>query len=215
MFPNLPIPLIGLTGQTGAGKSTAAGILAGLGCGVIDGDALAREAVLPGSPVLAALAQRFGHDIINSDGTLNRGLLASRAFADETARRALNAITHPAITALAAQRAEALCGSRAIVVDAAALLESALAALCDHIIVITAPEALRLRRILARDGLTPEAAQTRVRAQRKMDYHGHTIIENTESEAALRHEMEQTLALVLAAFADGGVAAGRIAEAAD
>ncbi|MCL2301259.1 MAG: dephospho-CoA kinase [Firmicutes bacterium] len=197
----MPIPFLGLTGPTGAGKTTAARILEALGCAVIDCDALAREVVLPGSPVLARLAARFGGDILCKGEILDRALLAERAFASEKARQDLNSITHPAITNLALQRAKALQGKqhvKAIAFDAAALPESELAALCGHILIITAPEDLRLRRILARDGITEAAARRRVEAQRQADYRpppgvGHTIIDTTEGEAALRHALEKAL----------------------
>jgi len=183
---------------------------------VIDCDALAREIVLPGSPVLARLAARFGGDILLEDGTLDRPLLAHRAFADETARRALNSITHPAITALALERAQALQDAKAIVLDAAALLESELAALCRHILIVTAPEDLRLQRILARDGLSEQAARRRIEAQRQVDYRpppglAHTIIDTSEGEAALRHEIERAFH---ALAGNPGAAAGGAAPAA-
>jgi dephospho-CoA kinase len=183
-----------LTGPSGAGKTTAARILEALGCAVIDCDALAREIVLPRSPVLAQLAARFGEDILCKGETLDRTLLAERAFASEKARQDLNSITHPAITDLALQRAKALQAPRAIVFDAAALLECELAALCGHILMITAPEDLRLQRICARDGLTEEAARRRVEAQRHMDFYaraGCTVIENTGSEEDLRRVIEK------------------------
>jgi dephospho-CoA kinase len=202
MAADMQIPVIGLAGPTGAGKSTAARMLEALGCAVIDGDALAREITAPGSPVLAQLAARFGEDICKGE-SLDRTLLAERAFADEKSRQDLNSITHPAITGLAMQRinalqtrGNALQPPRAIVLDAAALLESEWAALCGHILIITAPEDLRLRRILARDGLTEAAARRRIEAQRQVDYRpppglGCTIIDTTEGEAALRHEIEK------------------------
>ena len=195
-----------LVGPSGAGKSTVARILESLGCAVIDCDALAREIVLPGSPVLAQLAARFGEDILCKGETLNRALLAERAFADEKSRQDLNSITHPAITSLALQRAKALQGSP-VVFDAAALLESELAALCGHILILTAPEELRLRRILARDGITEAAARRRIEAQRQVDYRpppgtGYTVIDTTEGEAALRHEIEKAFRAVVGSSGD-------------
>jgi len=190
--------IIGLTGPTGAGKTTAARILEGMGCDIIDCDVLARDITLPGSPVLAELAQRFGEDIVREDGFLDRALLASRAFASEQARQALNAITHPAITALALEQAGRSDG-RAVVIDAAALLESELIWYCNHTIVVTAPEELRLARILARDGITEQAARQRMAAQSHINYHryGHTIIDTSDGEAALKRELEKILAEIL------------------
>ena len=189
MFPNSGIPVIGITGPSGAGKSTAARHLAALGCAVIDGDKLAREITLPGSPVLEQLAARFGEDILN-DGVLNRKLLAERAFSCAESRFALNLITHPAITALAIKQAARLPSTTpAIVIDAAALPESDLIQFLDHMIVIEAPEELRLARVMARDGISEQAALHRVAAQRDIQYIppaglGYTILKSDESEAA-------------------------------
>ena len=188
---------------------------------MIDCDALAREIVLPGSPVLQKLAERFGEDVCKGE-TLDRALLAERAFASEKARQDLNFITHPAITELALTRIKALLtrenalqAPRAVVLDAAALLESELAALCGHILIITAPEALRLQRILARGGVTEEAARRRVEAQKHMDYAsaGCTVINNEGSEAALRHEIEKAFIAVVggAGGSPGGAAAASAA----
>ena len=188
MFPNSSIPVIGVTGPTGAGKSTIAQQLASLGCAVIDGDVLARAITQPGSPTLKILAKQFGEDILDFDGNLNRALLAKRAFCNEESRRALNHITHPAITALAMQQAAKLPpATPAIALDAAALLESGLMPFIDHIVFVEAPEELRLRRIMARDGISEQAAKQRITAQREISYAppaglGHTILKSEESE---------------------------------
>jgi len=204
---------LGLTGPTGAGKTTAARILESLGCAVIDGDLLAREITEPGSPVLQTLAERFGEDICKGE-TLDRQLLAARAFANEKARRDLNSITHPAITRLALARAKALQGCKAVVLDAAALLESELAALCQHILIVTAPEELRLQRILDRGGVTEEAARRRIEAQRPMDWSGagYITIHNEGSEEELRHAVEKAFYAV--AGNPGAVAGGAVGAAA-
>ena len=211
MLPDMQMPVIGLTGPTGAGKSTAAGMLAALGCGVVDGDALAREITAPGSPVLTQLAARFGEDIICKGECLDRALLAERAFADEKSRRDLGLITHPAITALALTRAKALQGARAVVFDAAALLESEMAHACDHILVITAPEALRLERILKRGGVSQRAARQRIAAQACMDFTppagiACTVIDSTQGEAALRAAVEKAFLEICNQYSkpDGG-----------
>src|SRR5437762_14330327 len=89
--------MVGLTGGIGSGKSTVASLLAERGAVVIDADQIAREVVEPGMPELAALVERFGDDVLNGDGSLDRATLARRSIADDESRRALEAITHPAI----------------------------------------------------------------------------------------------------------------------
>ena len=91
--------VIGLTGKTGAGKSTVAEFLKEKGCFIIDGDKIARDILLPGEDALKELAAEFGEDIILPDGNADRKKLASRAFATPQATEKLNAITHPRITA--------------------------------------------------------------------------------------------------------------------
>ena len=161
------IPVIGLTGQTGAGKSTVAGMLAKRGYCVIDADAVARCVMSPGSPVLAALAEAFGQAVIKPDGSLDRAALARAAFASREATLKLNAVTHPPIDIEIRKciRAAARQGAKAVVLDAAALLESPSAKRCDYIAVVCAQEQLRLERIIKRDGLTMEQARRRISAQ--------------------------------------------------
>ncbi|MDR0531550.1 MAG: dephospho-CoA kinase [Oscillospiraceae bacterium] len=207
MFPQIPVPVLGLAGPSGAGKSTAAAILAGQGCFVIDGDALARDIIRPGSPALAELAACFGEEILGPGGALNRPALAKKAFSSEENRQMLNKITHPYITKLAMESAgHAPPGSRAIVIDAAALHESELARYCDRILFFQADEELRLHRIMSRDQLTREAALLRLNAQKSPNFApaaafrrippaaaGYTIINCNESEAALRHELNKIM----------------------
>lgn len=165
--------ILGLTGKTGAGKSTVAAFLEEKGCFVIDGDVVAREIVLPGMPALNALCEAFGKDILFEDGSLDRKNLAAKAFssAENTAR--LNEITHPFIK----RRFEELIefaekeGYRVAVIDAAALLESSCKELCEKIIVVHAPEDVRLERILKRDAITKEQAIIRMNGQKNDDYY--------------------------------------------
>lgn len=165
--------VVGLTGQTGAGKSTVAACLREKGFPVIDGDSIAREVTETDSPVLQALAEEFGADIRNDDGSLNRALLASRAFANRENTDRLNRITHPAITGkvrdLIGEAEQA--GAPAVIIDAAALLESDAVELCRIIAVVTAPEDIRLKRIMERDGLSRETALKRINAQHSEEYY--------------------------------------------
>jgi len=169
----MSILIVGLTGQTGAGKSTVAAKLAEKGLYIIDGDIAAREIMAPGSPVLKTLAAEFGADILNQDCSLNRKLLASRAFANREHTLKLNMITHPVITKAVKQKIKEAekRGERAAVIDAAALLESGIAPLCELIAVITAPEAVRLGRIMNRDGLSRAEALKRISVQLDEDWY--------------------------------------------
>ena len=170
------LPVIGLTGPTGAGKSTVCEYLAQQGFYIIDGDVLARQAVC-NKTVLEDLAAQFGADIILPDGTLDRAKTAERAFATPEGTAALNRITHPAITALTSMELEKAAASEAggAVIDAAALLESPIVKLCTFTACVIAPENERLQRIISRDSISEEAALRRMRAQRTAeDYAANT-----------------------------------------
>ncbi len=160
--------IIGLTGLTGAGKSTVAQKLMAYGCYHIDADKVAREVINNNENVKNKLKERFGSDVINTDGTTNRPLLASRAFADEESTNALNEITHPAvieeIKSIIKDMKEV--GYRGIIIDAIALFESGLDSLCDFNVTVVAPKEIRLERIIKRDNITEEKALERINAQK-------------------------------------------------
>lgn len=161
-----PFPLLGLSGGIAAGKSFVAAELARLGWVVIDADALAREAVAPGSEGLAAVVAAFGSGILGADQGLDRARLAAEVFSDDHARHRLNEILHPRIEALLAARLAALpATTRGAVLDAALWVERSRAHHFDAFWTVDAPEALRLSRLAARDGLDPAAARARLRAQ--------------------------------------------------
>ena len=174
---------IGLTGKTGAGKSTVASYLKEKGCYIIDGDIIARQITEKGSDVLPLLQKAFGEDILDKKGCLIRKLLAERAFSSKENTALLNSITHPAIKKRCEKEmafAESQ-GFRTAVIDAAAILESDCKDLCDKIVVVTAPEEIRLERILNRDSISLQQALTRINAQKDDDYYfskAHIIIRN-------------------------------------
>lgn len=161
------ITVVGLTGPTGSGKTTVADAWREQGAYIIDTDRLARQVTEPGAPCLRQLADAFSSAILNADGSLNRAELAKRAFASPEDTQRLNAITHPAIVALAQQAIETAAeqGYSVAVVDAPLLYEAKADALCDAIVAVTAPADVRLRRIMARDHLTMEQATQRMAAQ--------------------------------------------------
>lgn len=165
--------IVGLTGQTGAGKSTVARYMEQWGCAVIDADIVAREAVKKGSNCLEALAREFGYDIIENDGELNRRLLAKRAFVSPEKTAVMNSVTHPWILERTKQLAESHKreGKSIIIFDAPLLFESGGNVLCQKIIAVVAPQSVRIARILARDGITKEEAMARMKAQHDEDFY--------------------------------------------
>ncbi len=168
-----PPVIYGLTGQTGAGKSTVGEMLTEKGYLIVDGDVAARAVVEKGSPVLDELARVFGSDILDENGELVRSALAKKAFADEESRQKLNAITHPAVTKWSIDfiKKNLTKEHKGVVIDAAAIFDSDIRRYCTKMIVVTAPENERLERILKRDGLTRDAAMLRIKAQKDEQYY--------------------------------------------
>ncbi len=161
---------IGLTGGIGSGKSMVAQRLRDLGAVVVDADAIAREVTAPGGPAYAAIVRAFGQSALRSDGSLDRKALAARVFADEAARRQINALTHPHIRrrmAEEAARLEAAPGVEVVVFDIPLLLETTDGRDLglEGVVVVTAADPVRIARLTARDGLTPADARQRLDAQ--------------------------------------------------
>lgn len=181
---------LALTGNIAAGKSTVATLLAARGATIIDADTLAREAVAPGSAGLRAVAERFGTEVLHSDGTLDRAALRQRVFQDPAAREALNQIVHPAVRQLrdrAVQEAAAR-GDRVIISDIPLLFEVGLAHAFDGVILVDAPPAERLARLVRDRGLSAADAQAMMDAQWPSERKraGATwIIDNDRSREAL------------------------------
>lgn len=156
---------IALTGGIASGKSAVADLLAARGAVIIDSDVLAREVVAPGTPGLAAIADRFGEGVLREDGSLDRPALGAIVFADADARADLEAITHPLIRSRAEELRDA-APEGAVVIDVIPLLvEAGLADRFDEVIVVDAPDEVRVQRLRGRDGFTPEQAQARLAAQ--------------------------------------------------
>ncbi|PPG51196.1 dephospho-CoA kinase [Rathayibacter sp. AY2B3] len=160
--------LVALTGGIASGKSTVARRLAEHGAVVVDADVLAREVVEPGEPALAAISERFGPSVIRADGTLDRPALGAIVFSDAAARADLNAITHPAVTLrsqrLFAQAAEA-DPAAVVVYDVPLLAEGRGAGEFDEVVVVHAPQHVRIQRLVALRGMTEEEARARVSSQ--------------------------------------------------
>lgn len=157
---------VALTGGAGSGKSTVAARLATLGACVVDTDGLARDLVAPGMPALAEIVAVFGADILQTDGCLDRARLRTRIFSNASARLQLEAILHPRIRTLAAERLAA-CRSPYALLVVPLLTEhgDAYRALIDRVLVVDCSEAVQQARLMARDGLTADAAQAMLAAQ--------------------------------------------------
>ncbi len=188
------VKLIGLTGQSGAGKSTAAELFEENGMTVINADALVAEIYESSPACLKSVAASFGGDIINPDGTLNRKLLARRAFESKENTALLGAIVHPFVIAETLKILKTLSGT--VVFDAPQLFESNMDAVCDVIVSVTADEGVRAGRIIERDGLTREQARERISAQHSEEFfrsHSDYILENNGNIARFK---AQTSALI-------------------
>ena len=167
MTERLCVKIIGLCGGSGSGKTTAAVVMESLGAAIIDTDRVYREICVPGSDCLDKLRETFGAGIIRHDGTLDRGALGAIVFANTEARLKLNLITHKYIreeTLLRIARFSAE-GFDAVVVDAPLLFEAEFDKLCDVTVGIVSNEDIRLGRIMARDGISYEAARSRIASQ--------------------------------------------------
>ena len=157
--------LVGLTGGIGSGKSTVAQRFSILGAVVIDSDVLAREVVAPGSPGLAAVAERFGDDVLEEDGGLNRAALGAIVFADAGARQDLEAITHPLIAARTAELAEAAGEVSVVVHDVPLLVEKQMGSGYHLVVVVGADEKTRTKRLASTRGMTEAQARSRMDTQ--------------------------------------------------
>lgn len=155
---------IGLTGGIGSGKSTVATFLEELGAFVIDADKLARDVVAPGTTGFAQIVQRFGKNVLRSDGTLDRQALASHVFSDEGARRELEGIIHPRVRARAKELATAQSDETIVVEDIPLLVETRSAPRFHLVIDVEAPDDVRLERLQGR-GMSSEDARRRMDSQ--------------------------------------------------
>lgn len=187
--------IVGLTGNIAAGKSAVAARLAAHGVPIVDADLLAREAVAPGSPALAAIAARFGASMLRPDGTLDRAALRQLVFRDDAARAALDAIVHPEVARLRAAAVERLraAGATLVVCDIPLLFETGLDRDMDLIVLVDAPADVRRERLLRDRGLSAADADAMIAAQMPAERKrplAHYVIENDGSRDALDAQVD-------------------------
>ena len=178
--------LIGLTGRTGSGKSSAAKIFEDLGCFVADCDKVAHEVLLD-DEIKNKLCSLFNEDILNKENEIDRKKLGAIVFSDKEKLALLNGVVHKAIV----QKCLELCensGRDICLMDGSELESSGADELCKYIVVITADEETRLKRIMKRDGIDKDSALRRIHAQ--SDYSKTAIyVDNSGNEEELRKKI--------------------------
>ena len=182
---------VGLTGGIASGKSLVAAELAERGAIIIDADVLAREVVKPGTPALAAIAERFGSEALN-DGRLNRSRLAEIVFADPLARRDLERIVHPAVKARAVEL-ERVADATAVVVHVIPLLvETGQQQNFDFVVTVDVDQETQVQRLIARNRFSRAEAESRIAAQATREERraaADVVLDNTGSVAQLREQI--------------------------
>ena len=184
---------IGITGPTGAGKTTALQALAQLGACVIDADQVYHDLLAHNTAMKEALVAQFGVGILGEDGAIDRKSLGNLVFADPAALTRLNTITHTFVRQeIEAQMAQAqAAGCPAAAIDAIALIESGMGEVCDVVVGVLAPKEVRIGRIMAREGISEAYARKRVEAQQPDRFyrtHCTHILENGEGTPEEFHQ---------------------------
>lgn len=187
--------IIGLTGGIASGKSTVSALLVNKGARLVDADVIAREVMLPGHKVLAAVVEQFGEDILFPDGTLNRVKLGDIVFNDPEALKTLNQLTHPAIRQEIKERMlsmEQEDPGKLILVDIPLLFESRLESLFKEIIVVYVPREVQITRLMERNRLSLEEAEARLKAQMDIELKrskANYIIDNSGDLTHTEHQV--------------------------
>ena len=187
--------IIGLTGGIATGKSTVSQILAKRGYEIIDADAVVRELQVAGSPLLCEMVNAFGITILHNDGSLNRGELAKIIFSNESARRMLNQIVHPAVRAEFEKRIK---GSKAdlLFLEVPLLFEAGFDDMTCANLVISAQEKVQRMRLMLRDGLSIQEAQERISSQMTMSEkvaRADFVIDNSGDLNGLEESVDRVL----------------------
>lgn len=158
---------VGLTGNIASGKSSVARVWRSLGAPVIDADVLARRAVEPGSPGLRAIRERWGQEVLTGSGELDRAALRRVVFADPAERERLEGIVHPAVAALRDEEVRRVeeRGEPVVVADIPLLFEVGMQSQFDVVVLVDAPEEVRLERLVRDRGLDADEARSMIRAQ--------------------------------------------------
>ncbi|MBD5149906.1 MAG: dephospho-CoA kinase [Oscillibacter sp.] len=185
--------VIGITGPTGAGKTTALDVLAEMDFEIVDCDALYYRLLRTDEHLRQALREAFG-EVFLPDGTLDRRRVAKRVFGNQKELAKLNNLVFPAVSAAVEQKIQK-CSQKGLAIDAINLVESGMGRLCDVTVAVTAPSAIRLKRIMTRDALTGEQARARIEAQKPADWYRENcafLLENQEADRGAFEVMART-----------------------
>lgn len=185
--------VLGLTGGIASGKSAAAQRFAELGVHVVDADQASRWVVEPGRPALAALVERYGEGLLQADGSLDRGALRKVIFEDAQERRWVEALLHPLIAEEIAQSLASATSPYAVFVSPL-MVESGQYRITQRLLVVDAPEAVRVARTLLRDYTTPEQVQAILKAQASREQRlalADDVLVNDRDLAWLHSEVER------------------------
>lgn len=185
--------LVGLTGGIGAGKSTVGAMLVAHGAILVDADQVVRDVQRPGSPVLTKLAERFGPEVIGSDGELDRAAVAAKAFGDPDALADLNKIVHPAVGEEMNRRVEELSHTEHVVVLDIPLLAERPREGLQATIVVDVPPELQVERLLGR-GMTREDAEARIARQATREARlaiATDVLDNSGSREHLQRQVDE------------------------
>jgi dephospho-CoA kinase len=196
--------VIGLTGGIASGKSAVSELLGERGATVIDADKIGHEAYRKGTVTFNAVVDAFGQDVVGQDGEIDRRTLGRKVFANPEARRRLELIVWPAMRLIMEQRLDQLrtAGASVAVLEAALLIEADWLPLVDEVWLVAASPDVARKRLMERNGLTAEEAESRLRAQlpnEKRREYASTVIENDGSLPDLRSAVERAWASVKAA----------------
>ena len=186
--------IIGLTGMSGAGKSTACTVFARFGFDIIDCDRICRVIVEKGKPCLAEIVKFFGEEILTEEGELNRREMAGIIFSDEEKRLALNGIMYPYVSYIVIK---SIFNSESsyVMLDAPTLFDSGIDDICDTVVSVVAERQTAIKRIVQRDGISLTEAEKRLKSQHDKDYYlkkSRYVISNDKSAEVFLRKLEKT-----------------------
>lgn len=190
--------MIGLTGMSGAGKSTACKMFRQAGFEVIDCDGICREIVEKGKPCLKEIASAFGGGILTEKGELNRRLLGKIIFSDSEKRLLLNGIMYPYVSYSVIKQI-VLSESDCTVLDAPTLFESGMETICDLIVSVVSDKEILTGRIMERDGISREEAENRLGSQHGIEFFSENsdiLLVNDRSEEEFSEEIKKTIKII-------------------